>query len=197
MAWCVKRFHEEIDLFLRHSNHINDSWTCKEQILPNGCLKYLEKRHVWKTCRLKLDTSTPKSTELESSFDIRMDYWIIFSISYQKPILYFMAYDQEHSPLTFKQIMTIIPDHFRQMVDHLDVTTIISLGQHPISHRACWYIHPCDTQGLLDLVFRNSHPNISWIACWFSLIGSIIGGHLDNSYACCSRCGIGSLGSSS
>jgi ubiquitin-like-conjugating enzyme ATG10 len=193
MSWSIERFNQEVERFLQHSNHICDLWIIKEHSISNTILKYLEKRHVWISGFdvAASHPSPPMKTGWTTSSLLKFDYWILYSISYQVPVLYFMVYNEDHQPLTHEQILTyIIPHQFRREFIQLGILGI-SLTTHPIIQTLCWFLHPCGTAELINQVLQTSHTNCSWIASWLSLIGGVIRLYLDDSYASCSLCHLG------
>lgn len=94
---------------------------------------------------------------------IQLEHHIVYSTSYQVPVLYFRAFHDSGSPLSLEEIYQhIIPPLFHE--------TTVSQMEHPVLGIPCWYIHPCDTRQLMSTM---QYESLDYIKSWLSVYGPI------------------------
>ncbi len=116
-------------------------------------------------------------------------YHIVYSESFQVPVLYFSAWNMDTSQyLTREQIMTIIIDKHRDdciLPKELNPYTMITQGEHPILSTIFYYVHPCETSKLMDLVWcsdddldrehnQQTIPLDQYVRSWLSFVGRLV-----------------------
>lgn len=105
------------------------------------------------------DCTAQESTEI-----LQLEHHIVYSASYQVPVIYFKASFSDGSPLSHKEIFEyIIPDAYQNAV--------VSQNDHPILGTPCWYIHPCDTRSLMNTM---TFDPLDYIKVWLSVYGPIV-----------------------
>lgn len=103
-------------------------------------------------------------TVQDSTEIIQLEHHIVYSASYQVPVIYFKAFYSDGTPLSQKEIFQyIIPDSYQD--------AIISQNDHPILGIPCWYVHPCDTRSLMKTMTFDSSD---YIKVWLSVYGPIV-----------------------
>lgn len=103
-------------------------------------------------------------TVQDSTEIIQLEHHIVYSTSYQVPVIYFKAFYSDGTPLSHKEIFQyIIPDSYQD--------AIISQNDHPILSIPCWYVHPCDTRSLMKTMTFDSSD---YIKVWLSVYGPIV-----------------------
>ncbi|KAI9258331.1 autophagocytosis associated protein [Helicostylum pulchrum] len=109
----------------------------------------------------ELDPASIETTNMET---IQLEYHIVYSTSYQVPVLYFKACYQDATPLSLQEIFQkTIPSIYHDQV-------IITQTEHPLTGTPFWFIHPCDTQKLMGIV---QFEYLDYIKTWLSFAGPI------------------------
>ncbi|KAG0338809.1 hypothetical protein BG004_007066 [Podila humilis] len=117
---------------------------------------------------------------------ISVSYHIVFSPSYQVPVLYFNAFKQDdNSPITLNEIYTsLVPKEWQETVRNSGLSGGISQQDHPIFNIPYYYMHPCETVSLMETVIKANPVRFttdqetvlqSYIATWLSFTGQAIG----------------------
>lgn len=104
------------------------------------------------------------------------EYNVVYSDSYQVPVMYFTISRQDGSLLDYKETLSnlvgIAADDLNQVVNQVD---------HPILFRPFFMIHPCKTKQFME-PHKNLNPH-HYLICWLSTVGSILGLELDKRFA--------------
>ncbi|XP_071844066.1 ubiquitin-like-conjugating enzyme ATG10 isoform X2 [Apostichopus japonicus] len=109
---------------------------------------------------------------------ISMEYHVVYSESYQVPVLYFNAFHSDGKLLSLNEIWDRVPSLHRQRIEH-DKWTVITQQEHPIFGRPFFQLHPCHTEDLMKQVLPNSSKSKSnYIVTWLSSVGPLVGLHL-------------------
>ena len=129
--------------------------------------------------------------QAKNNLYIHIEYHILYSTSYQVPVLYFKpSYyhgtireyawiiinafipPSDGSPLSLDDIYEhIVPfDYHQQLKQHVYVPCI-SQADHPLINTPFWYIHPCETAKLMTII----SPEVKdYVQSWLSLVGPVI-----------------------
>lgn len=100
----------------------------------------------------------------DSAEIIQLEHHIVYSTSYQVPVIYFKAAFSDGTPLSHEEIFCyIIPDAYQD--------AIVSQNDHPVLGTPCWYIHPCDTRSLINTM---TFDPLDYIKVWLSVYGPIV-----------------------
>ncbi|CAO3590703.1 unnamed protein product [Absidia cylindrospora] len=119
---------------------------------------------------------------------ITVNHHIVYSASYQAPVLYFDAFFTDGMRLGLDDIYThLVPPIYQQDLKTSPVQAQGSITQadHPLLGRPFWYIHPCDTQTLLQTILFGAQTTSlgrhhqdaflhDYIKVWLALLGPIV-----------------------
>ncbi|XP_052015850.1 ubiquitin-like-conjugating enzyme ATG10 isoform X3 [Apodemus sylvaticus] len=139
---------------------------------------------------------------------IKHEYHVLYSCSYQVPVLYFRASFLDGRPLSLEDIWEGVHECYkpRLLQGPWDTITqqllsLISLCstrkflkiawkllccEHPILGQPFFVVHPCKTNEFMTAVLKNSQKinrNINYITSWLSILGPVVGLNLPLSYA--------------
>lgn len=114
-------------------------------------------------------------------------YHIVYSEAYRVPVLYFNVYNMKDSSLlSVNQILRFISyknSGSALLPSNVNPYTFITQGEHPILSTIFYYVHPCETANLMQIVAASIQqqqlqdanlqlPN--YIRSWLSFIGRMI-----------------------
>ncbi|KAI7901844.1 autophagocytosis associated protein [Cokeromyces recurvatus] len=95
---------------------------------------------------------------------IQLEHHIVYSTSYQVPVLYFKANYNNGTPLSHAEIYKYI---ISEVYQHI----ALSQNEHPILLEPFWYIHPCDTRTLMKTF---EFKSLDYIKVWLSVYGPMV-----------------------
>ncbi|KAF9288614.1 E2-like conjugating enzyme atg10 [Linnemannia elongata] len=118
-----------------------------------------------------------------TTFDyLSVNYHIVFSPSYQVPVLYFNAYRPDGAAISLEEIYeSLVPEEWRGAIRNAGLNGGISQQDHPVLNTPYFYMHPCETVPLMETILQNNgSPNgtsflESYIVTWLSFTGQAIG----------------------
>ncbi|NWQ71615.1 ATG10 enzyme, partial [Neopipo cinnamomea] len=116
---------------------------------------------------------------------IRYEYHVLYSSSYQVPVLYFRACFLDGRPLTLEEMWRSVHACYQDRLQEGPWDTITQ-QEHPILAQPFFVLHPCRTKEFISAVLtgpwkRNRHKN--YIILWLSTVGPVVGLSLPLSYA--------------
>ncbi|XP_033019591.1 ubiquitin-like-conjugating enzyme ATG10 isoform X2 [Lacerta agilis] len=139
---------------------------------------------------------------------IRYEYHVLYSCSYQAPVLYFRACFLDGRPLTLDEIWKGVHECYREQLwqgpwdtitqqNSLDSKAIMftctkgRVGlllneEHPLLGQPFFVLHPCRTNEFMSAVLSSSYKqsrNTNYIISWLSIVGPMVGLNLPLSYA--------------
>jgi ubiquitin-like-conjugating enzyme ATG10 len=98
-----------------------------------------------------------------STQSLYLEHHIVYSTTYQVPVLYFTVSYSNSTPLSLEEIYQyIVPQSYQHVA--------LSQAEHPILSMPCWYIHPCDTRILMSTL---KFDKIDYIKSWLSVQGPL------------------------
>ncbi|KAF9958442.1 hypothetical protein BGZ72_000361 [Mortierella alpina] len=114
---------------------------------------------------------------------LSVTYHIIFSPSYQVPVLYFNAYRHDGAAISLEEIYeSLVPTEWRSSIRDAGLNGGISQQDHPILNLPYFYMHPCETVPLMETIAlsRADESNSTsfledYIMTWLSFTGQAIG----------------------
>ncbi|KAG0281101.1 E2-like conjugating enzyme atg10 [Linnemannia exigua] len=137
---------------------------------------------------------------IETSADITLDYLsvnyhIVFSPSYQVPVLYFNAYRPDGAAISLEDIYdSLVPEEWRGAIRNAGLNGGISQQDHPVLNTPYFYMHPCETVSLMETILQNQNGSSNsivtgakkdvgsitsvlenYIMTWLSFTGQAIG----------------------
>jgi hypothetical protein len=95
---------------------------------------------------------------------IYLEHHIVYSTTYQVPVLYFTASYSDSTPLSHEEI-------YRYIVSQSYQHVVLSQAEHPVLNIPCWYIHPCDTRVLMSTL---KFDQTDYIKSWLSVQGPLV-----------------------
>lgn len=173
-------FLQCVNHFLQISDVINDGWVLKS---------YQDNVYLYKSLIQCLKVDNECSKDLEEFNDTHLDsvedsqcaddshvnfrkweYHIIYSLSYQVPVIYFNVWNSNGQLLSLDELWKAIDPNFKEFVFENKWYTLTQ-REHPYLFKPFFYFHPCHTADFLNC-FGNKKCNK--LIMWLSSIGQVI-----------------------
>lgn len=120
-----------------------------------------------------------------ASHKIIAEYSVVWSSSYQVPVLYFSLWEEhgtKRSSLTegISEVVHSFEKHvgFEDNPEVIKMNALLSQGEHPLLGVPAWYLHPCKTGNVMETIV----PRDEWfnyLKAWLALYGSFAGLKID------------------
>lgn len=156
-----------INFVLRCKELSNESWSLSS--VSSGQVKNLTGADD-----LMLDNNLLDARLLLSRVDLKLvspnnqlrayEYNVIYSDSYEVPVMYFSASNQDGSPVEVE-------------LENISAEQYINQVEHPLLFRPFYMVHPCRTKDFMEVHSKSNSEN--YLICWLSTVGSYIGLRLD------------------
>ncbi|XP_065368400.1 ubiquitin-like-conjugating enzyme ATG10 [Calliphora vicina] len=162
LTWA--EFSKESLEFLDISKQLDDTWSWEvknAEVEGQSYLRYTKK------------LTHPLSQEL-----IQIEYHIVYSISYQVPMLYLQAYANDGKPMSLENVWTIFQHDQDTKYSREDMLSILTQMDHPIYFRPFICLHPCRTSEILAATPKSCNRVLTFI----SVMGPYMQLKLDNRY---------------
>ncbi|KAM0946459.1 hypothetical protein DsansV1_C09g0095181 [Dioscorea sansibarensis] len=106
------------------------------------------------------------------------DFHIVYSFSYQVPVLYFHGHQSDGQPLNLDEVEKDLPPSSSKVLRE-SKWTFMTLGEHPYLRRPWFTLHPCATSDWMKLLFGDTSVkdlDISrYLPSWLSVVGQAVG----------------------
>lgn len=122
--------------------------------------------------------------ESSSSSVVQYEYHVLYSCSYQTPVLYFRASTLEGRSLCLEEVWDSVHPNYRQRLQHRPWDTITQ-QEHPLLGQSFFVLHPCRTEEFMKPVLKaalEEHRQVNYIVTWLSVVGPVVGLDVPLSY---------------
>lgn len=200
-----QQFQQFCKLFIQHSDKISNGWEWRQKELNEGymvkvLLRCKDSKDDMRTrddqdlqCREADPFSEEKvnvvndteEAQVTTSELIRYEYHVVYSSSYQAPVLYFRACYTDGRPLALKEIWESVDECYQETLSQGPWSTITQ-QEHHILGQPFFVLHPCRTSELMTPIMigaTKEQRNVNYITSWLSMMGPVVGLDLPLSYA--------------
>lgn len=202
-SFCITR--EDFELAVKEFPSICDQWSIETVTLRGDSKEtsYLICQQVQRPTRLSRETDTARDTNIDSLGDehvqdndtaaldgnniqsICYHYNIVYSESYQVPVMYFTASWQDGKQLQLQEVWDQIPS----TSDVINKLSTLTQTEHPFLGIPCYHVHPCNTATMMSSVLDNKMEGsgvLKWqtkyLMMWLSLISPVVNLSSKSSY---------------
>ncbi|XP_063151526.1 ubiquitin-like-conjugating enzyme ATG10 [Candoia aspera] len=195
------KFKQYCTEFIQYSQRMGDNWQWRSiKDSPDG---YMSKTHFQlkdkgvSSGRVDIVNDEPTFTSVEGGLDdsqeagvsevsevICYEYHVLYSCSYQAPVLYFRACFLDGKPLTLDEIWKSVHECYRDRLWQGPWDTITQ-QEHPFLGQPFFVLHPCRTNEFMSPMLSSLHKekkHTNYIISWLSIVGPVVGLHLSLSY---------------
>ncbi|KAG0304383.1 hypothetical protein BGZ98_005591 [Dissophora globulifera] len=159
----------------------SDSVSKEDQLLLDDLVEHFEEIPDNEEADHEAEAREDMSQKVSQDF-LSVCYHVVFSPSYQVPVLYFNAYRPDGTAISLEEIYeSLVPEDWRNSIRNAGLNGGISQQDHPILSIPYFYMHPCETVSLLETIFKNTTSTRqsslldSYILTWLSFTGQAIG----------------------
>nr|XP_060617714.1 ubiquitin-like-conjugating enzyme ATG10 [Anolis sagrei ordinatus] len=196
------KFKQDCIEFIKFSQQMGDNWQWKN--IKDSTDGYMTKTHFQmkgesvSSNRGEIVNDEVTFAHMEEGLDdfqaagisatsevIRYEYHILYSCSYQAPVLYFRACFLDGRPLTLDEIWKGVHEYYKERLWQGPWDTITQ-QEHPLLGQPFFVLHPCRTNQFMSSVLSSSHKqnrSTNYIISWLSIVGPVVGLNLPLDYA--------------
>ncbi|XP_017132844.1 ubiquitin-like-conjugating enzyme ATG10 [Drosophila elegans] len=162
LSW--KDFLSQAKQFLNISQQLDDGWTMEEKDSnePNTFLKFEQK--------IKYKSEKDNLGEL-----VNAEYHVVYSVSYQVPMLFFQTHRSDGSLLDLEATWQL----FMPETKGSGLYQVLTQMDHPVLFRPFMALHPCRTAEVLT---QFGQPSKNQVLTFISLYGPHVQLRLQNAY---------------
>ena len=124
-----------------------------------------------------LTKSVPSRTGVETEREVHYD--IVYSPTYQVPVLYLTFPSTDRSPLPSPDEVynLLVPFTYRAQLQAVGPMSALSMtGEHPVTGGPAYFVHPCLTQDSMRAVLAGRQVSAAeYLAMWIGVIGATVG----------------------
>lgn len=136
---------------------------------------------------LVLDTieegADPECVAVSSREALNCVYNVVYSPSYQVPVLYFNMWRQDGSLLPLDEVWSMVPSTYQEVLRDTWWSTITQ-QEHPILGTPFFQLHPCKTAHLMKQTLpRGEGKHANYLVTWLSSIAPLVQLTLPNEYS--------------
>lgn len=143
--------------FVSISDILNDKWMLS---VTDDEIRYLTKS-VLKSCLIKSDY-----------IDVLWEYHILYSCSYNVPVLYFNACTENGKPIDLEDIWSMGNSLYEHQIKTNKWNTITQ-NEHPYFRIPFFMIHPCKSELIFKNIVSDKHY-VNPIVTWLTTVAPII-----------------------
>lgn len=195
MDGCItrERFDKECEQIIKRSAELKDNFTLESSKHDEFC-KYLCK-HTTKIITMDDDKNVHENDEMDDSLneeDVPVDkfsvsvkhsdvvnfkHHIVYSDSYNVPVMYFTATSTDGRIKTLEEIWQLVPEQQKHALK--ERWSFITQQEHPYLQIPCYQLHPCHTSNFMKAL---STTNSNYLLMWISAIGPVVNLNLPMAY---------------
>ncbi|KAI7156946.1 hypothetical protein KC349_g5939 [Hortaea werneckii] len=124
-----------------------------------------------------LTKSSPSSTGDQNERKIHYD--IVYSPTYQVPVLYLSFPSTNCSPLPppYEVYDLLVPHPYKAQLQAVGPMSALSMtGEHPVTGGPAYFVHPCLTQDSMRAVMAGRKVSAAeYLALWVGVVGATVG----------------------
>eukprot|EP01112_Ceratiomyxa_fruticulosa_P019885 TRINITY_DN6613_c0_g1_i1.p1 TRINITY_DN6613_c0_g1~~TRINITY_DN6613_c0_g1_i1.p1 ORF type:complete len:199 (+),score=42.80 TRINITY_DN6613_c0_g1_i1:696-1292(+) len=174
VEFCEQALH-----FEKVSAYLNDSWCwiassggsnntsselrkgfgylAKKMVITNDTISTEPQKS---TTESVIEESDPASaSQLPNHNSVLFEVHILYSISYQVPVVYFNVFHPNGKPFQLDEIQKVVKEG-----------VIITQCEHPILNVPFWSVHPCETKVFMAEIFTSGLEKSNYLVSWLSLV---------------------------
>lgn len=178
---------EDFELAVKQLPSICDQWSVKTVTLPGDSKETLYLSRLVQRPSISRETDNDSeevnvedgdtaALVVTNTQSVCYHYTIVYSESYQVPVVYFTASWQDGRQLQLQQV-------WDQVVLPSDVNKLSTLTQteHPLLGIPCYHLHPCNTATMMSSVLENKMEGsdmpkwqTKYLVMWLSLVSPLV-----------------------
>jgi len=168
--------------YLAKSNHVLRFGAVPPKTAESGEVCALEGEKLEQHLKdFEVAVALPSAEESDGTTFI-YEYHILYSTSYQVPVLYFNGYHLDGAPLTWEEVWENLDPVYKNEKLRW---TFVTQKEHPVLGTPFFHIHPCETKLLMGVVQQyiasetfdgpSDNDRHNYLVTWLSLVGPVVG----------------------